>query len=184
MTEISYSLFLSLYAAQWLAILFLFALVLGAYNQINRVERQVRPPASRLGKGDRPPIRLGFPLPSRAFLVLLSYGCGPCVDLCEKLASLDAGDWSVITILHGEPLPADAARIPIPRPPSFAMVLRDPDRAWFRGLGGGPTPAALAFVHGRLEAQQVAPKVDWFEALIRQWPKDGEEVMRQAVVAS
>ncbi len=179
MPELSPSLFFPLYALQWIALLFLAALLLGAYNQIGQLQKARTPRASLLRKGDPLPIDLGIPLPAHTFVVLLTYGCSGCLTLVQKLDGLQLGDWSLITLIHGTPLPRETAHLPELHPPTGALPLHDPDNTWFRQLGAEVTPAALAFVGGRLVDQAVAPNGEWFDAVIRRHGVDGKGVMRE-----
>jgi hypothetical protein len=195
-------LFYVLYAAQWLVLLLVGLLVLGAFHEIGRLQgvlgalrgevASLRPSGSRLQKGDRLPIDLGVPLPPRAFLVLLSYGCSGCIDLCRKLEGADLGGWVLITIVHGRPPrpPADLSaangiapeqlvellsdKLPLP---SNALPLYDPERVWLRQLGVTAIPTALALVGGRLVDQQVGPDVAWFREVPERRRARGREVI-------
>src|SRR5712691_11649833 len=156
---------------QWLAIIFLGFLMLGAFREISHLETVVRslgtsavPPASSLHAGDHLPFDLEVPVPPRSFLLLLSYGCSGCVDICRRLDQADLGDWSAVALLVGSPIRVGDVALPPgmledgapPIPPWFVTV-RDPERERFRQLGASATPAVLALMGGRLIEQQVAP---------------------------
>jgi hypothetical protein len=169
MIDINPSIAITLYVIQWTFILFLGALVLGAYNQIDRLERGIRSQdaPSRLREGERLPDGVGITLPARAFLIVFSYGCAPCVELSKRLDNIRLGDWSLIALAGGKPIPREQARIPELRLPGGAQHIYDPEFALSNELKVYSTPTALAFVDGRLIAQQIAPNLEWFERVAK-----------------
>jgi hypothetical protein len=202
MSEPDITLFWPLYAFQWVVIVLLGLLVLAAFHEIGRLEgvigairgevASLRPAGTGLQRGDQLPIDLGIALATRAFVVLLSYGCSGCIDLCRKLQGVDLGEWALVTIVHGRPPPppADLSRAPGVDPahlaellsdklplPTNAIAVYDPERAWMRRLGVTAIPVALAFVGGRLVDQQVGPDIAWFTELPGKRRTRGKEVL-------
>jgi len=179
--------FFVLWGAQWLALLGIGALVLGAYHEISRLDGVIgglrsemitlRPSASRLQRGDRLPTDLEIPLPPRAFVLVLSYGCSGCIDISRKLEGVGLGNWELLAVVTGRPpsrptdlssaqgLPAEhlaellADTIPLP---SHAHPFYDPERKWVRELGLTVLPTGLAFVGGRMVDQMAGPDLAWF----------------------
>lgn len=179
-----------LLALQWMAILSLFGLVLGAFHEIGRLNENVRlldapsslPVPSTLRIGDRLPERLGFAPSPRSFVLMVKHGCSGCVDVCRKLEGVNLGNWTLTVVLCGQPPPTNYPLLI--SPPSQATVIHDRQNFWMRELGVKGTPTALALVGGRLVDQLAAPNVAWFEELPRRRSERGEEVMRATTMTA
>src|SRR5579884_3018597 len=167
MPDWSPSILVPLYALQWIALLFLAALVLGAYNQIGQVQRTLSRRPSRLRPGDHLPADDRIPASPRMFLAVLSHGCGPCATLARNLEDAELGDWDLITVITGEPVQPGTPATPELHLPSAAQPVYDPERSLARELGIAGTPVVLAFVDGKLKDQKIAPSVEWFETIAR-----------------
>jgi hypothetical protein len=179
--------------------IFIGLLTLGAYHEINRLRDQRNhesrlPVASKLLKGERIRANFGIKMPPRAFILFLSYSCSGCFDICNRLQGADLGDWSLVIALADRPLTSEqleevvqslppgtsreqvtlARELPVP---SYATVLHDPERRWFRELGVTATPTALALVGGRVVDQQVAPNITWFTQLPDERRARGKEAL-------
>lgn len=167
----------ALLALQWILLLFLGLLILGAFHQIARLQGEVatfvqRP--SRLRIGDHSPSTLDVGLPPRAFVIaLLAQGCGGCVAFCQDLQSVDLGEWAIVAVLFDWRGETD---LPLP---TNAQVVYDPDRRWSRELGTKVTPTVLAFVNGRLVAQEIGPKVGWLLGVVQSRSSAGKEVLQR-----
>lgn len=187
-------------AIEGIAIVALGILVLGSFHEVGRLDQAISryiaaegAPVSRLVPGDPIPLDLGAPLPPRAFLVLVSYGCGGCSQLCAKLQKVTLVEWEMLVILKGHPIDIkpepnghglpdgmdDTGAFPIP---DHARLFRDPDGAWLKALGVTKTPTAMAVVGGRLIEQILAPTTEWFIDLQRARRAAGRRLLKQGVV--
>lgn len=185
-------------AASWFALVVLFVLLLGSYQQLAIVNERLSalaPPPTRLKNGELFPINLEIPLAPRTFLIMISHGCSGCVDLCKRLTAerewFDKSGWSLYAMVSG-PLSqpnvgADARPLapgePIePMPvPTFATLILDPDRKRFRELQSTIYPTALALVGGRVVEQRQAPRAEWFFDVVNKRGAKGGLLHRRAV---
>jgi hypothetical protein len=170
----------ALVALQWLLLLFVGGLVLGAFNQIVRLQQQIEhlsPTPSRLRKGDPLPADLGTALPRRALVAVLSPGCSGCVDLCRRLRDLVISDWTLVAVISGA---TDTAATELPVPET-ATVVGDQERRWILLLGIKALPTVLAFADDRLVAQQVGPNTSWLLSFAQEPVIARREVTQQVV---
>ncbi|GEM_PF-4194376 len=173
------TLFYALFAAQWVVLLFVGVLVLGAFHQIGGLQQRLEPMSptpSRLHKGERLPANLGDALPPRALVAfLLSRGCSGCEDFCRTIRDMDLGDWTLVTVLGGAG-DADETTLPLP---ACAQAVYDKGGRWSRELSVKAMPTVLAVVGDRLFDQKVAPNVAWISQVVQQPVSAGEEVVRE-----
>lgn len=187
-----------MFAAQWLAIILLALLVLGAFNEIQRqrTEQRSRPayansPASRLVPGDALPDGIAIPLSPKSIVLFVGNGCSGCVQICQRLGALPPlQGWQLTIAVRGVPMnaarfgddPAAEYLADITRAaPAFAQIVRDDeDMTIFRRLGIHATPTALAFVGNRLVSQVIGPDVDWFADLEQSRRLAGQQLLEVA----